>query len=27
VFSLVLALNVLGYIVGAVVKSVSTERD
>lgn len=27
VFTLVLALNVLGYIVGAVVKSVSTERD
>ena len=27
VFTLVLALNVLGYVVGAVVKSVSTERD
>ncbi|EKT4090392.1 hypothetical protein QEG26_004397 [Stenotrophomonas maltophilia] len=27
VFTLVLALNVLGYVVGTVVKSVSTERD
>lgn len=27
VFGLVLALNVVGYVVGAVVKSVSTERD
>lgn len=27
VFGLILALNVVGYMVGAVVKSVSTERD
>ena len=27
VFGLILALNVVGYLVGAVVKSVSTDRD